>query len=151
MSGPDVAELLDLKPMPAEGGMWAQTWRDANGTAIYFLLQPDDFSALHRLEGPELWHHYAGDAVDMVLLHPDGTVERPVLGDHLERGERPFVAVPTGVWMGAATAREWSLVGTTMSPPFAAEQFELGDREDLIRSFPAAAADVVRLTRAVER
>lgn len=148
MSGADVAELLDLKPMPAEGGMWAQTWRDSHGTAIYFLLQADDFSAMHRLESPELWHHYAGDAVDMVLLHPDGTVERPVLGDGLERGERPFVAVQSGVWMGASTAGEWSLVGTTMAPPFTAEQFDLGDREDLIRSFPDARADIVRLTRA---
>ena len=76
MTGPEVAALLGLEPLPHEGGMWAQTWIDDLSTAIYFLLQPGDFSAMHRLDGPEIWHHYAGDPVRLVLLHDDG---RPAL------------------------------------------------------------------------
>ena len=84
MTGPEVAALLGLEPLPHEGGMWAQTWIDDLSTAIYFLMQPGDFSAMHRLDGPEIWHHYAGDPVRLVLLHDDGMVTRPTLGDDLD-------------------------------------------------------------------
>lgn len=148
MTAHEVIELLGLKPMPAEeGGMWTQTWRDDHGTSIYFLLRPDDFSALHRLNIPELWHHYAGAPVDMLLLKPDGTIQRPVLGDDLATGERPFLAVIPDVWMAAATRGEWSLVGTTMAPPFDPDGFELADASELIARYPDAANDISRFVR----
>ncbi|MCB2224844.1 MAG: cupin domain-containing protein [Actinobacteria bacterium] len=147
MTGPEVAALLGLAPLPHEGGMWAQTWIDEHSTAIYFLLQPGDFSAMHRLDGTELWHHYAGDPVRMLLLHPDGTVSRPVLGDDLAAGQRPCVVVPEGAWMGAATAGEWSLTGTTMAPGYTEEGFDLGVRSDLATRYPEAAAEIAALTR----
>lgn len=146
MTADQVIELLGLEPMPVEGGMWTQTWRDEHGSGIYFLLRPGDFSALHRLDIAELWHHYAGAAVEMLLLAADGDVSRPVLGDDLLSGQRPFLAVDAGVWMGATTG-EWSLVGTTMAPPFNPAGFELGAVEDLTTRYPGAAADIARFVR----
>ena len=147
MTGSEVAALLGLEPLPHEGGMWAQTWIDDLSTAIYFLMQPGDFSAMHRLDGPEIWHHYAGDPVRMVLLHADGNITRPILGDDLAAGERPCVVAPKGDWMGAATMGEWSLVGTTMAPGYRPEGFELGDRDELSGLYPEATGDIARLTR----
>ena len=139
--------LLGFEPLAGEGGQWAQTWRDEHSSAIYFLLRPGDFSALHRLGGVELWHHYAGAAVEMLLLEPGGTVLRPQLGDDLAAGERPVVVVEAGTWMAAGTTGDWSLVGTTMAPPFNDMSFELGRRAALSAAYPEAAADVVRFTR----
>ncbi len=139
--------LLGLKVLPEEGGMWREVWRDENSTAIFFLLQPGDFSALHRLDGPELWHHYAGAAVQMLLLGPDGSVDKPVLGDDLAGGERPCVVVPARTWMGASTRGEWSLVGTTMAPPYHHGGFELGDAGRLIGQYPSVATDIAALVR----
>ncbi len=147
MNANRVITMLGLAPMEHEGGFWTQTWRDEHSTAIYFLMTPHDFSALHRLEGPELWHHYAGAAVEMLLLEPSGEVSRPVLGDDLANGQRPMVAVPAGVWMGAATSGDWSLVGTTMAPGFDAGGFELGDAGQLAATYPEAADGIARLTR----
>ncbi|HSJ27888.1 MAG TPA: cupin domain-containing protein [Acidimicrobiia bacterium] len=147
MTADEIVDLLGLAPMPVEGGMWAQTWRDDHGTAIYFLLRPGDFSALHRLDTPELWHHYAGATVQMLLLRPDGSVRRPLLGDDFASEARPFVAVPAGDWMAAETTGDWSLVGTTMAPPFDPAGFELGDAGDLATRFPAAAHDIPRYVR----
>ena len=147
MNADDLIEMLGLEPMPDEGGMWCQSWRDEQSTAIYFLLRPYDFSALHRLTGPELWHHYAGAAVEMLLLGPGGAVSRCVLGDDLARGQRPMVAVPAGVWMAAATTGDWSLTGTTMAPAFQPRGFELGDPDDLAEAYPDAATDIARFTR----
>lgn len=127
--------------------MFRQVWRSEEGTAIYFLLRPGDFSALHRLIGPELWHHYVGAAVRMLLLHPDGSVERRMLGVDLQNGERPVIAVEAGIWMGAETTGDWSLLGTTMAPPYDPDGFVLGDRERLITRYPDAADDIRRLTR----
>ncbi len=147
MHADEVIELLGLKPLAGEGGQWAQTWRDEHSSAIYFLLRPDDFSALHRLGGVELWHHYAGAAVEMLLLEPGGTVQRPQLGADLAAGERPVVAVAAGTWMAAGTTGEWSLVGTTMAPPFDDASFELGERAELSAAYPDAAGDIARFTR----
>lgn len=147
LTGAEVARLLDLEPLPVEGGLWRQTWSDEHGTAIYFLMQPGDFSAMHRLDIPELWHHYAGAPVRMLLLEPGGSVSRPLLGDGLADGQRPFVPVGAGVWMGAATLGAWSLVGTTMAPPFHREGFELGVLEELVERYPSAAAEIADLVR----
>ena len=147
MRASDIIELLGLEPLPGEGGYFAQTWLDSHSSAIHYLLRPGDFSALHRLDGPELWHHYAGAAVDMLLLHPDGTVETPILGDDLASGQRPNVAVPTGTWMGAATSGAWSLMGTTMAPPYNPGGFELGGAAELIARYPSAAEAIPRLVR----
>jgi predicted cupin superfamily sugar epimerase len=151
MTADEVIELLELEPMPIEGGMWAQTWRDDNGSAIYFLLRPDDFSALHRLDIPELWHHYAGAPVEMLLLDPNGSVRRPLLGDELMSGQRPLVPVAAGVWMGAATTGAWSLVGTTMAPPFQPEGFEAGEASALTALYPDAADHIRRFAREGQR
>ena len=96
MNADDVIELLGLEPLEDEGGMLVPTWRDEHSSAIYYLMRPGDFSALHRLSGAELWHHYAGAPVEMLLLEPGGAVRRPMLGDDLTSGQRPLVAVPSG-------------------------------------------------------
>lgn len=147
MEAAEIVDLLGLEPLPEEGGMFRQVWRSAHGTAIYFLLRPGDFSAMHRLTGPELWHHYAGAPVRMLLLLPDGGVDRPRLGSDLMAGERPLVAVEPEIWMGAETEGEWSLLGMTMAPAYDPEGFELGNRGRLIFDYPDAADDIRRLTR----
>ena len=147
MKADRVMEILGLEPLPVEGGMWAQTWRDEHSSAIYFLLRPGDFSALHRVEGPEMWHYYAGAAAEMLLLHEDGGAERPRLGSDLEEGERPFVAVPGRVWMAAATTGDWTLAGTTMAPPFRVEEMEMGRASVLAERYPSVAEHIRRLTR----
>ena len=147
MRAADIIDQLGLEPLPDEGGFFAETWRDQHGSAVYYLIVPGDFSAMHRLDGPELWHHYGGAAVDMLLLHPNGSVEEPILGDDLAGGQRPCVAVPAGTWMGAATRGDWSLTGTTMAPPYTVDGFELGDATELIARYPSAAEVIPRLVR----
>lgn len=127
--------------------MFGQHFSDPNSTAIYFLVREGDFSALHRLTGPEVYHFYAGAPLQMLLLHPDGRIDRPVLGLELASGQRPALAVGSGVWQGSRTTGEWSLVGATMAPGFTEEMFELGDRDALVTAYPAAATDIDRLTR----
>ena len=169
-----IIEQLGLAPLPREGGFFRQTWvsqtRLANGreagSAIWFLLTADDFSALHRLPAEELWHFYAGDPVEHVQLvrraqspepvegleQPDDSARVNVLGADLASGQIPQLVVPGGVWQGArlkpgAQTQGWALLGCTVTPAWADEAFELGNRAALAREFPGAAGWVAALTR----
>ena len=142
-----VKELLGLQPLDDEGGWWAQVHYDESSSAIYYLLTPDDFSALHRLPGPEIYHHYLGAPVELVTLHPDDGLARHILGPDLTAGQRPAVVVAGDRWQGSRTTGAWSLVGTTMAPRFEPSDFELGDRVALTAMFPDAAEVITDLTR----
>lgn len=156
-----IIDALGLKPHPLEGGWFAETYRCDEGleaaavdgryggprtcsTAIYYLLTHDTFSEMHRLRSDEIFHHYLGDAVEILLLHPDGSGECLLLGTDFTKGERPQVVVPRGVWQGARLLRPagYALLGTTVAPGFEVEDYESGNREDLCRDWPAFAEKI---------
>ncbi|MGE3288638.1 MAG: cupin domain-containing protein [Pseudonocardia sp.] len=79
-----------------------------------------------------------------------GRVEEVVLGPDVERGERPQAVVPAGAWQGSAPdggPGAWTLVSTTVAPPFDWAMFALGDAAALAAAYPAAAARIGELTR----
>lgn len=148
-AGERIAAALGLEPLPDEGGLYRRTHADAHSSAIYYLLLAPDFSALHALAATETYHFYAGSPLRLLLLHPDGGVEEPVLGADVEAGQRPQVVVPADTWQGSSPAGVWSLVGATMAPPFDWTGFRLGGRQDLVNRYPSAAARIHALTRVV--
>ena len=42
----EISDILGLEPLALEGGMWTQTFKDKNSTAIYYLLSENNFSAI---------------------------------------------------------------------------------------------------------
>ena len=146
MDASEIAEILALQELPQEGGLYAQTLADGRSTAIYYLIEPPAFSALHRLDAAEVFHFYAGAPAQMLLLSPDGSVAEPVLGTDLAAGERPQVVVPAGTWQGTSSRGPWTLLGTTMAPPFTWEGFELGSAA-LADEWPQAARRIAELVR----
>jgi len=167
LSADDVIRMLDLVPLPGEGGYFRETYRSpltlpavvlprayrskrAASTAIYYLLTPDSFSAMHRLRGDEVYHFYLGDPVEMLQLREDGTGVVLAIGSDIAHGMTPQLVVPGGVWQGARVAAggRFALLGTTMAPGFDGRDFVLGDRVELVRRYPAHAALIAALTRA---
>jgi predicted cupin superfamily sugar epimerase len=143
----EITELLGLEPLPIEGGLFAQSWRDDTVSAIYYLVIAPDFSALHRLDRVEIFTYHAGSPARMLLLHPDGTITRPVLGADLAAGQRPQVVVPAGAWQTTVTLGEWSLLGTVVVPPYTGASVEFADSDALCSLFPGAAIEIRALTR----
>ncbi len=158
--------MLHLQPLVGEGGYYAESYRAdetiaaaalpgryegprAYGTAIYYLLTPDTFSALHRLKSDEVYHFYLGSPVEMLLLWPDGKSEVVLLGQDITAGQRLQVVVPRGVWQGSRLlpGDEYALLGTTMAPGFDPADFEGGAREELLRSYPQERERILVLTR----
>ena len=143
----EISDILGLEPLALEGGMWAQTLKDKNSTAIYYLLSKNNFSAMHKLEATEIYHYYAGAPAQMLLLNSAGKTEELVLGLDLDSGQRPQVIVEPGVWQGSKTTGEWTLLGTTMAPPYSQEMFQLADREELLKGWPDIRQKIYELTR----
>src|ERR1700760_3326929 len=129
MTTNEVKKLLGLVPHPREGGWYVRTFearefvaaevgRRRTSTAIYYLLEPETFSEMHRLKSDEVFHFYMGDAVEMLQLAPGGGGERMVMGTDLAAGERPQVVARRGVWQGSRLVRggRWALMGCSVSP-----------------------------------
>ena len=131
-----VIEALGLAPHP-EGGFYRETFRSTS-TGIYFLLPAGEFSAFHRLRASdEIWHHYAGDPVELDTIDPDGVHRVTILGPDLERGERPQAIVPAGTLQAAAVRGiRFALCGCTVTPAFQFDDFELPTRDELLLAFP---------------
>jgi hypothetical protein len=163
----EIINLLKLEPLPHEGGYFRQTYKSAEvisqaalppryqgdrtlGTAIYFLLTPTDFSAMHRLDTDEIYHFYLGDPVEMLLLPPDGPAEAFILGNDLSKGMQPQKVVSSGVWQGSCLVPGgpygFALIGTTMAPGFEWASFELGERDTLLQQYPALAEMILART-----
>lgn len=118
LSAQEVIEALHLEYLDGEGVWFRVLWRTEHANAIYGLLTPEDFSALHVLREDETWVHVAGAPARMLLLHPDATDEECALGTGIESGEVPAVRVPAGTWQAARTAGDWTLVVCMLAPPF---------------------------------
>lgn len=165
MTVEELKKLLNLSPLPIEGGYFVETYRSpelvlqaalpsryngdrAFGTAIYFLLAPDTFSALHRLKSDEVYHFYLGDPVTMLLLHPNGESEVIVLGQDIEAGQRLQTVAPRGSWQGSflQPGGAFALMGTTMAPGFDPADFAIGDRQALVCTYPDRRSLIERLT-----
>jgi len=168
MTADEVKRELGLTPHPREGGWYVRTYEAAEmvnvdarydgprraglrrtGTAIYYLLEPGTFSEMHVLKSDEIFHHYAGGAVEMLQLFKDGTSRRVVIGKDLSAGERPQVVVPHGVWQGARLVVEegWALLGCTVSPGFEFADYKAAGREELCAKWPVEREMIMKLTR----
>jgi predicted cupin superfamily sugar epimerase len=134
LTADDIVRVLDLKPHP-EGGFFRETFRDplkvqgarAASTAIYFLLAEGQKSRWHRIDASEVWHWYAGAALELDVSD-GGTVHSKLrLGTDFLKNERPQVVVPARHWQRALSLGPWTLAGCTVAPGFEFCTFELAD------------------------
>lgn len=166
MTGDRLKSLLNLVPLSFEGGYYAETYRSGDvipagtlagrydgprsvATAIYYLLEPGTFSELHRVASDEIFHFYLGEPVEMLQLWPDGSIRQITIGADFERGMRPQVVVPRGVWQGSrlVAGGRSALLGCTVSPGFDYADYESGQRALLEKQYPEARELIRSLTR----
>ncbi|ASR39613.1 hypothetical protein BAY61_24355 [Prauserella marina] len=145
--GHALAERLGLSPVEGEGGHLRRIYADRNMSASIYLMIAPDFSALHRLDTPEVYHWQGGAPVRMLMLLSDGGVRRVTLGPDLAGGHALQTVVPAGAWQGSRPEGAWSLVGLTLAPPFRFDGFTLGARHELRRGWPEAETEIEELTR----
>ena len=152
MSAKEWIRRLNMAQHP-EGGWYVESFRDSRvieernaSTAIYFLLEKGVPSHFHQIRSAEMWHFYCGDPLVVHELSQRGYT-RHVVGPNWEKGESFQAVIPALSWFGAETTGEYSLVGCTVSPGFAFEDFTLAKREDLTKKYETHAQLIERLTR----
>lgn len=167
-----IIQRFDLKPLPVEGGLFSRSYISDEtihgaslperyrgvarnfGSAIYAMMvdEPDCFSTMHRLLTDEVYHFYLGDAIEMLLLYPDGSSKHVELGQDIFNGQNVQFVVPSGVWQGfhLKAGGRFALIGTTMAPAFHVEDFEVIDRETLLKQYPHEEHLIIALTRQQE-
>lgn len=162
----DIISTLQLNPHP-EGGYYTRTFKsehsvkslDGNrynnearsaGSAIYYLLDGDNFSAWHCIHSDEIWHYYKGSAVNIHMIDAAGNFSTHLLGDPKTCAGAAFqVIIPAGVWFAAENADKSSycLAGCTVSPGFEFTDFNLADKDRLIHLFPQHETIITQFTR----
>jgi len=141
---------LNLLPHP-EGGYYKETYRckeEVNSnkfegsrnisTAIYFLLDGINRSHFHRIKSDELWFFHEGSTLEVLLLKETG-LETILLGKNPDKGESLQAIVPAGCWFGARLkeGKDYTLVSCTVAPGFDFRDFELANKNELKKAFPA--------------
>jgi predicted cupin superfamily sugar epimerase len=142
---------LRLTPHP-EGGYYREIWRaplgvepaDGRGgrsalTSIYFLLSAGSVSRWHRVRSDEIWHHYGGAPLELLLVPSDKIrLERLRLGP-IGEGQEPVRCAPANWWQAARSLGDYTLVGCTVGPGFEFSDFELmRDRREIVDRVCAA-------------
>ena len=120
-------------------------------STIYYLLDGEQISALHRLRSAdEIWHFYAGSSLTIYILE-EGSKKLGEfrLGNNIQGGDMFQLIVRRGSWFGATVndPSSYSLVGCTVSPAFDFGDFELGQREKLVDMYPEYKLIIEKLTR----
>jgi predicted cupin superfamily sugar epimerase len=147
-------DRLSLQTHP-EGGYYARTYESTIrvpeyslpdrftgdrliSTAIYFLLEGNQFSAFHRIKSDELWHYYDGCGLCIYVIHPDGRGEQLWLGKDIDNGFSFQHVVPAGSWFASKPVKEddFTLCGCTVAPGFDFADFEMADKNSLLKNYP---------------
>jgi predicted cupin superfamily sugar epimerase len=158
-------DKLGLIPHP-EGGYYRESYRSQlliphealapqftgarlASTAIYFLLEAQNFSAFHKLRSDELWHFYTGSSMSVHVIGSEGEYSEIQLGGDAESGEVFQAIVKAGSWFASRIRdqRSFALVGCTVAPGFDFADFELGKRSDLVKLYPQHRLLIEQLTR----
>lgn len=163
-----IIDKLALAPHP-EGGYFRETYRSAfqvktpprfvggerdAGTCIHYMLTVGDFSAWHRIQGDETWVYEAGSPLTVYWIGADGCLHRSRLGHVLHHeGTVPQLTVPNNCWFAAVlepddvlAAEPYGLVACAVYPGFDFQDFQFGDREELLATYPQHAAFIERFS-----
>lgn len=161
---------LDLREHPYEGGYFKEIYRATDlvsydelllsnqtrssipkkkrfrtktrpaSTLIYYLLNKNQISPIHRVKNDEIWHFYLGSPLIIYLLNDEKYPTIVKLGNNLEDGEEYCLnyAIKKESWFCAEVynKKSFSLVGCTVSPGFDFEDFQLGNKTDLLLQYP---------------
>jgi|WetSurMetagenome_2_1015567.scaffolds.fasta_scaffold174551_2 uncharacterized protein len=147
-------EKLNLQPHP-EGGWFKEIYRSSEiyqkkylperyssdrniSTSIYYLLEKNDKSNFHRIQSDELWHFYTGNSAIEILFIIEGKIQKKLLGPDFNKEQRFQILIPQNTWFAAHLVNKsgYALIGCTVSPGFDFDDFELGQRDNLLKLFP---------------
>jgi uncharacterized protein len=164
-SAQQIIDLFGLKPHPT-CGFTNETFRSAIhvpkailppgydggrplGGVLYFLVTPGSQIRLHRIRSDQMYHHYFGDPLEVLLLYPDGKSEAKTVGPDFAAGMRPQLMLPGNTWHASrmAAGAKFAMLGTSVWVRPEPTDVEMGDAEKLSIAYPAAKKQIDAFTK----
>lgn len=117
------------------------------GGVFYFLVTPEAPVQLHRIRSDQMYHHYLGDPLEVLLLPEKGQYEDRVMGADLASGQRPQLLIPGRAFHGARIRPSvgYALLGTSVWARAEPRDVEIADVPKLMAQYPAARDDIRRM------
>jgi predicted cupin superfamily sugar epimerase len=119
------------------------------GGFLYFLVTAERHVHLHRIRPDQMYHHYLGNPLEVLLLYQDGKSEVRVVGSDLAAGMRPQLLIPGGTFHTARIrpGGDYALLGTSLWLRPEPSDVELGDAVKLTSAYPAAKAEIAAFAK----
>ena len=149
----ELIAALGLEPLPGESGFFGLIGRSpqpiqtgdrtlAAQSQIYYLLTRElPLNYLHWLASDDTQVLLEGGPVDYYIFHPDGRVEKQVLGRNLAAGERLVIAVPGNCWKSLRLhpGVSHALMANVLSPEWTPDRAKIGAGSPFIQRYRASA------------
>ena len=134
-----------------EGGWFAEVYtapfeKDGRPLAgsIYFLLDSGEISHFHQIDCDEIWYFHEGCGMKVTVLDASGRQEF-LLGNDVSGGQRAMAVIPKGAIFGAENLSPdgFTFVSCATAPDFTYEGFRLVNKEEIRRTYPDLAEELV--------
>jgi predicted cupin superfamily sugar epimerase len=149
----ELIQVLGLKELPKESGYLGLIGESAQKVMIdgrrlavqsqvyYMLTQDLPINYLHWLAPDDTHILIEGGPVDYFLFHPDGRVEKRVLGTDVAAGQRPVIAVPGNCWKALRLhpGARYALMANALSPEFTQDRVRIGAGTEWVKKYTGAA------------
>jgi predicted cupin superfamily sugar epimerase len=114
------------------------------GGVLYFLVTPQAPVRLHCIRSDQMYHHYLGDPLEVLLLKPGDAYEVRLVGIDLAAGMRPQLLIPARTFHAGRVLgnRGYSLLGTSVWARAEPSDVEMGDLEQLKVAYPKTCAEI---------
>jgi predicted cupin superfamily sugar epimerase len=149
----ELIRVLRLSVLPKESGYLGLIGESAQKVMVdgktlavqsqvsYMLTSERPINYLHWLQPDDTHILIEGGPVDYFIFHPDGHVEKQILGTDVAAGQRPVIAVPGGCWkaLRLRDSAKYALMANALSPEFTPDRVRIGAGADWIKRFSGAA------------
>nr|VFK51436.1 MAG: hypothetical protein BECKTUN1418D_GA0071000_10084 [Candidatus Kentron sp. TUN]VFK57247.1 MAG: hypothetical protein BECKTUN1418F_GA0071002_11104 [Candidatus Kentron sp. TUN]VFK65362.1 MAG: hypothetical protein BECKTUN1418E_GA0071001_11064 [Candidatus Kentron sp. TUN] len=146
----DIIQRLKLEKH-VEGGYFSETYRsglqiqtDRVGegrsllTAIYYMLTDDNpIGYFHTNLSDAIHFFHAGEPALYLIVHPDGRLEKRLLGADPEKGCQLQLLVEGGCWKASVLRKgSFSLIGEVITPGFEYQDNTMAEPDGFKALFP---------------
>jgi predicted cupin superfamily sugar epimerase len=124
-------------------------------TSIFYLLTKEGpIGHFHRNRSDIVHYFQLGDPIEYVLIHPEGRLERVVMGPDPRLGQKLQLTVAGGIWKASRLTtggqHGYGLISEAVSPGFDYVDMTLGTTSQLLQDFPQHRTYIEALSREPE-
>ena len=107
-------------------------------SSIFYMLTDDSpIGHLHKNKSDIIHYFHGGSPLTYLILHPDGHLDKKILGDDLDKGQQLQLIVKGGCWKATELETgEFGLISEAVAPGFDYEDMELAEETLIKNQFP---------------